>query len=321
MRNQKSNAPSITLIVSCSIFPEQFAAFMASVEESTAVETVELVMVARQGCDYRSAVSDRFWSVRQVYIGTDESLNDARARATLLAQGDIIIYSEDHAHLRGPWVELLPELYADDAISAIGWTIQPGNIRTVASWSGFLVEYGWWGPGVTSAAALSHLPGHNCSYRRTRLVQLGADLSSYLLAEGILHWHFIKQGNKLFFTTEIQSIHYEPYTLRELWLADFWYGWNFASVRQKFGQWGYGRRLLFAAAIWLKPLIRWIEIAKTPREDAFFPKFILWRCALPITVTFFAATLGECLGHLRNHRRTAKKLETYELATNRRVDA
>ncbi|HPN33964.1 MAG TPA: hypothetical protein PK843_05590 [bacterium] len=320
MESKSCKKPSISLLVSCSIFKEQFLSFLHSVEQSAHVEQVELFLIVRKGYAYRSLVAGGFWQVHQMTIEGSEALNDARAGAVVRAQGDIVVFAEDHTQLNGPWVETLLRLYADSRISAVGWTIQPGRLKTITSWSGFLVEYGWWGPGVTSGAPVTHLPGHNSSYRRDRLLAYGADLNRLMLAEAFLHWDLTRQGDLLYFTTEIHSVHFEPYTLRELWLADFWYGWNFADTRQTFARWGYGKRLLFAAAIWLKPLVRWWELLRIPRQHAFYPPGILWRCAVPITLTFFLSTLGECLGHLFGSAGAAKQLEEYELATNRRVE-
>ena len=124
-------------------------------------------------------------------------------RRVAAAQGDIVVFAEDHTQLNGPWVETLLRLYADRRISAIGWTIQPGHLKTTTSWSGFLVEYGWWGPGVASGAPVTHLPGHNSSYRRSRLLSYGADLNRLMLAEAFLHWDLARQGDLLYFTTDI----------------------------------------------------------------------------------------------------------------------
>ncbi len=321
MTEKKQPVPVITLIVSCSIFPEQLSAFMRRIEESADLEQVELILVARRGHDYRSVARAAFQAVDAVFIDAGATLNAARAQAVRRAHADIILFAEDHGHLHGPWVQHLPSLYRDPAVSAVAWTIRPGNLKTIASWTGFLVEYGWWGPGVPDGTKLSHLPGHNCSYHRSRLMDLDADLEDLLLAEGILHWHLMDQGDTLSFTTGIHSIHYEPCTLRELWLADFWYGWSFAVARQSFNRWGFGRRLLYAAAIWLKPAVRWREILRTPRDAAFFPKAIVWRCALPITITFLIASCGECLGHLFGRWKAPKELEKYELASDRQVKA
>ncbi len=320
MESKTCKKPSVSLLVSCSVFKEQFLSFLHSVEQSAPVEQVELFLIVRKGYAYRSLVTGNFWQIHQVIIEEGESLNDARAGAVVAAQGDMVVFAEDHTQLSGPWVETLLRLYADSRISAIGWTIQPGHLKTITSWSGFLVEYGWWGPGVASGAPVTHLPGHNSSYRRSRLLSYGADLNRLMLAEAFLHWDLARQGDLLYFTTDIHSVHFEPYTLRELWLADFWYGWNFADTRQTFARWGYGKRLLYAAAIWLKPLVRWRELLRIPRHHAFYPRGILWRCALPISITFYISTLGECLGHLFGTAGATKKLEEYELGTNRRVN-
>ncbi|NLP11764.1 hypothetical protein GX408_15300 [bacterium] len=320
MESRTLKKPSVSLLVTCSVFKEQFLSFLRSVVQSAPVEQVELLLIVRKECAYCSLVTAHFWQVNQVIIEEGEALNDARAGAVVAAQSDIVVFAEDHTQLNGPWVETLLRMYEDRRISAVGWTIQPGHVKTITSWYGFLVEYGWWGPGVASGAPVTHLPGHNSSYRRSRLLSYGADLNRLMLAEAFLHWDLTRRGDLLYFTTDIHSVHFEPYTLRELWLADFWYGWNFADTRQTFARWGYGKRLLFAAAIWLKPLVRWRELLRIPRHHTSYPHGILRRCAVPITITFYISTLGECLGHLFGNAGAAKQLEEYEIGTNRRVE-
>lgn len=137
MESRTCKKPSISLLVSCSVFEEQFLSFLRSVEQSAPVEQIELFLINRKGYAYRSLVTGNFWQVHQVIIEEGKALNDARAGAVAAAQGDIVVFAEDHTQLNGPWVETLLRLYADRRISAIGWTIQPGHLKTTTSWSGF----------------------------------------------------------------------------------------------------------------------------------------------------------------------------------------
>jgi hypothetical protein len=311
------NQPEISLIVSCSVIPTQVKTFLDRIVETQPVSKIELLLVVWNGCDYLPLVTAPFGAKYQVNFDPQTGLNEARAKAVGMATTDIVVFLEDHTRVEGPWVDELIRLFSQGEYAAIGWTTKPGNMASKVSWAGYLVEYGYWGPGVEQGQKKDILPGHNCAYTRETLLHQHEQLPFLLLSEAILHWRLLREGKKLFFTTDVTLFHYQFLSLSKFLKANFWYGWSFANTRQKVNGWGILRRGFYALAILLKPLVRWKVLLSTPRDKTFFPAGIVWKCSLNITLVYFIASIGEAMGHIFGAWKSPVFLTRYEVGFDR----
>jgi len=310
------NTPTLSLIISCSTIERQVRSCIEAIRESQPVGTVELFLVSWEGYDYERFAGG-FHSVTSVRFPKTSSLNKARAEAVKMATAEIVVVTEDHARFTGPWVERLPAIFAAHDADAVGWTTIPHNTERSASWAGYLVEYGVWGPGVREGR-MPMLPGHNCSYRRSALMRDPDMLAHYLQAEYFLHTRLVELRRPLYFTTEFTLVHSQFLSLWKFLLGDFWYGWGFGTTRRQGGErWGIGKRIVYALAIPLKIPLRWMILARSPRDPAFFPKGVLWKHSAGITLGYLAGAVGEFCSYVFGDGQAHRRLTRYEIGFDR----
>lgn len=309
--------PVISLILSCSSVPEQVRMALDHLTATQSVADVELFLVAWEGLDYRP-LARGFRSVTAVPFPATIGLNEARVWAIRQATAPIVVMLEDHVQVHGPWVAELPGVFETERCAAVGWTTLPGDLASMTSWAGFLAEYGLWGPGAPEGAGWRHLPGHNTAYDRATLAAYDGELASLLRAESLFHWRLAQDGRRLYFTHRFLLRHTQFRHRRHLFLANFWYGWNFGDARTQSYRWGLPRRLLYAASILLKPVVRWRQLLSMHHDPKSYPPRLLRRTWATISVAFAVGAVGEAMGYLFGAGRAPARLSYYELGFDRR---
>jgi hypothetical protein len=290
--------PSLALIVSCSSYKEQLRAFLRHIEETQPTEKIELFLCGWEGIDYASLTTQPFFSVKECVFKRSEGLKVGLKHAVHLATADIVLFLEDHTRLLGNWTDSLPVLFSDPAIGAVGWTVEPYNKSNSASWAAYFVEYGLWGPGQQAGVTQQLIPGHNTAYRRNALLELEPNLYFYLLAEMFLQQHLLEKNYKLYFCPDIVLQHQQYLQYSNFLVANFWYGWAFASTRHITKRWNYPHRLLFALAIGLKPFIRWKILLQRSQIPGYYPRTLLWKHWFGISAGYAIGALGESVGYI-----------------------
>lgn len=307
--------PAISLILSCSVAERQVRACIEAIQESQPVSTVELFLVHWDGLDY-TPLAKGFFSVATVTFPRTSSLNVARTVAARRATADIVVVMEDHTHITGEWVVRLPVIFAAHNADAVGWTIVPMDRSSHVSWVGYLVEYGIWGPGATDGLQ-EMLPGHNCAYRRSALFRDESLVEDFLQAENFLHTRIREQGGGAYFTTEFTLAHSQFHSFWKFIAGDFLYGWGYAATRTKINNLGPWKRLFYLLAIPLKVPVRWLILLRAPRDPEFFPRGVLWKHSVGITLGYLAGCCGEIFGYLFGAGQCRRRLTLYEIGFDR----
>jgi hypothetical protein len=308
--------PQISLVLSCSSVTAQVRSMLEHVVETQPAGRIELILVAWEGLDYE-ALAKGFHSVRTLHFHRDTGLNTALTRAIVEATAPIVVFLEDHVRVRGDWVPGLVRIFTEQKCAAVGWTTLPGDLDSNVSWAGYLAEYGLWGPGVREGQARDHLPGHNTAYDRATLLEYHHVLDNLMRAESLLHWRLLEDGRKLYFTTDFVLRHRQFRLARNLYIANFWYGWNFGDARQIARNWGPVQRAIYAGAIILKPWVRWKTLLRTPRTGPEYPRGVLARTWPMISLAFAAGAIGEAFGYVFGAWRAPARLTEYELGYDR----
>jgi hypothetical protein len=309
--------PSISLILACSSIERQVRSAIEYIQKTQPVGNVELLLVCWEGNDF-SSFAKGFFSTKTVTFPRTAGLKKGTAQAVRLSTADIVVFLEDHTRIEGNWVDRLPQIHREMDADVVGWTVMPFDRTSGASWSGYLVEYGRWGPGVKEGY-YSMVPGHNTSYRRRALTEFDSQLEYYLVSETLFQGRLVRSGRKLYLTTEFTLTHAQFLSASKFYWADFWYGWAYADTRQKTNSWGYTKRLLFALFIPLKVFIRWGHLMRTPRDPKFFPKGIVLKHAFGITMGFLTGVVGEICGYLFGGSKSQLKLTEFEVGFDRLV--
>jgi hypothetical protein len=310
-----TSTPSLSLILSCSSIERQVRSAIEFMQQTQPVGKVELFIVCWEGNDF-SSLAKGFFSVTNVTFAKTSGLKAGIVRAIRHATADTVVLLEDHTRLEGNWVERLPQIHKEKGADVVGWTMMPFDRTSGASWSGYFVQYGLWGPGVKEGYC-TMLSGHNTSYRRQALVEFDSQLEHYLASETLFQRKLVRQGKKLYMTTEFRLSHAQFLSASISYRAEFWYGWAYADTRRKTNSLGYVRRLLYAFVIPLKVLIRWAHLVRTPRDHAFFPRWVVLRNAPGITIELSASAIGEMCGYLFGTGKSHLKLTEVEVGSDR----
>src|SRR6478736_163972 len=153
------SGPALSVIV---LVPDRFNTVLRVVTELARQEIhdqIELVFVAVPGVSVPQSVVTGFWGWQLV----------VRARAPIVA------FVEDHCFPTPGWAEALLRAH-ERAWAGVGPVVLNANPKRTLSWANLLIEYGpWLHP--RERGTVSHIPGHNSSYKRALLMEYGDQLT------------------------------------------------------------------------------------------------------------------------------------------------
>ncbi len=205
-----------------------------------------------------------FQQFQVVEVGPITSVGPAYAAGIRNARAPVVVLGEDHSFPQPGWAEALVHAH-EQSYAAVGPAVGNANPGSTLSWVDFFLGYGPWQDPVP-AGEMEHLPGHNSSYKRDVLLGYGAQLDGLMEAESVLHWDLRRKGHRLYLEPAAKTMHVN-FTRFSSWIrALFHAGRKFAAFRAGNEQWSRSRRLMFAAASPLIPLVRYRRIAAELRR-------------------------------------------------------
>jgi hypothetical protein len=224
---------------------------LAALDRQTIAAEVELVLIsptALAGGELPAALG----AVRTVTCPAPLELHVARALGVHAAAAPLVFIGETHSF---PEPEMLERIVAAFAgpWSAVVPAIVNANPQSAASWAGFLFDYGAWHPRRAAVEVPEPLV-YNSSFRRAALLETGERLAAGLSAVDHDLWRELAtRGHRAFFEPAARIAHLNvaravPF-LRERWLCGARFG------RHRARRWEWPRRLLYAAATPLVPLV------------------------------------------------------------------
>ena len=199
---------------------------------------------------------------------------------------------EDHCYPEPDWAEWL-SLTHEQPWAGVGPAIRNANPETLTSQANMVIEYGPWLDPVEGGQH-SHIPGHNSCYKRDVLLQFGDLLSERLEAESVMQWELQSQGHR--FAIEPRAIvrHENFARLAPSMRLRFHGGRQFAARRAQ--TWTPGRRVAFALASPLIPVVRWWRcVPMATRANGGTPP---WRILPALAWLLACDGAGECIGYL-----------------------
>jgi hypothetical protein len=268
---------------------------MEHLRVQSAKDQLEVVVVAppEEGRRLDPRDMEGFHSFQIVPFDPLPSMGAARAAAVRAARAPVVAFAENHCFPAPGWAEALIEAHRGPWV-AVGPSLGNANPRTLRSWTLLLTGFG---PcvGRTLAKEASSLAWHNTSYKRTALLEMGEQLGELLDVEGFLQARLKSQGLRLCMQPAATSLHTNTtrwgYWFEELFLG----GRIYASKRAE--SWSVGRRLLYASAFFLIPLVRFPRVVRDVREahleGRLFPQIL--PC---LGLGLLVHALGEMAGYL-----------------------
>lgn len=297
--------------------PSDFASIVTTVghlRRQSVASRLELVVVAmgQPGFSLDERACRGFWGSRVVHVGA-ASHGQASAAGVRAARGAVVVFAEDHCFPEPGWAEALLQGYRSPDVAAVGPVFRNANPGTLVSWSDFAIGYGPWIDPTTSGDQ-PFLAGHNSSYRRKVLLDLGSRLEALLEAETVLHLQLRTQGLRLVVEPRARAAH-TNFGRFGVWLpVQYHCGRVFAAERAR--NWSWTKRTFYAAASPLIPCVRLVRALGHLRR-AEPPRPSVARVAPLLGLGLAADGLGQLVGYIAGGGVSARYLTGFEF---RRVD-
>lgn len=260
-------------------------------------EKIQIILIYPEATEIVLDQNARFASVRHLKYGKGDYFKVVK-QAIEQAEADYILFQEAHTYLKVNIIDAFLRYIHTDRYVCIGSLVYPNDNLSFWGWVSYLENYSMWSPGTKGGEEHEHIPGHNCVYKKSALLDFGNDLEIYLYADSMMQQSFRERGMKLFIIDETYLIHDNKLTFTEQLAENFWYGWLFAYARRTMNHWGPGKRLLYSVLVFGKPLIRFTSLVKKPLGNYSMPGH--WKPAIlmAILVNYYWNALGESCGAL-----------------------
>jgi glycosyl transferase family 2 len=246
------SGPALSVIV---LVPDRFNTVLRVVTELARQQIrdqIELVFVAVPGVSIPQSVVADFWGWQQIEKPDWRSSADARAVGVARARAPIVAFVEDHCFPTPGWAEALLRAH-ERAWAGVGPVVLNANPKRTLSWANLLIEYGpWLHP--RERGTVSHIPGHNSSYKRALLMEYGDQLTPMLEAESVLHWDLNRHGHAVALEPDARSRHQNFERFGASLNLRFQAGRHFAAHRSQ--HWPRSRRLVYTLGSPLLPVLR-----------------------------------------------------------------
>lgn len=301
--------PRLSVIM---VTPDRFARLRRTLKRlraQSASGEVEIVVVTPSAA--AAEVDERelagFFGYQIVESGPTTSSAVRRAAGVRAAQAPVIAFTEDHSLPQPGWARALIDAHRQPW-AAVGPAFRNGNPESLTSWVNLLIEYGPWVSPV-EAGPRDHIPPHNSSYKRDLLLEYGDRLEDLLEAETVLQWDLRARGHELYLEPAAETSHYNISLLASTIPLRLAVGRMFAAARAR--GWPPGKRLAYAAASPLIPLVRFARVAAIARRCA-SDRGIFPRVLPPLFAGLVVDGLGEALGYALGGGGSVARVTSFE---------
>lgn len=309
----ESTSPAMTFAL---LTQDGFATIARTVSRVAAQDeagVIELLVVTDKPENVRPAPEAiaAFHSFRVVSANMENGSGRARSEAVRQASAPIIAFGEDHCFPDVGWAAALIDAHRGDW-AAVGPVVTNANPTTIVSWADLLMGYGdWLAPGFSGTRP--HLPGHNSSYKRKPLLDVGEELPELIEAESPLQWRLREQGYELYQESQARAAH-TNFERWGVWLHVLFHaGRVFAATRSL--SWSLPHRVLFAAAAPLIPLVRFQRHIRQAFRARWRVPFVA-RVAPVLMVGLAVDAVGQFMGVLFGAGRSRAELVDWEFRRN-----
>jgi hypothetical protein len=260
-----------------------------------------------------AAIANRFLRTPVVTVAEWRSTSASRTAGICAATAPIVAMVEDHCFPTRGWASALVKAHREPW-AGVGPAILNANPNSVVSWVNLAIEYGPWLWPV-QRGPVSHIPGHNSSYKRERLLEYGVGLEQIFEAESVLHWDLQRRGYAVAMEPEARSRHQNFAQFGPSIGLRFHGGRQFAANRAE--TWPTLKRVSYAAGSVILPFLRSARTIGHMRRAAprrMGPAFI---ATLFVLLAFDA--LGEAVGYATGRGQSVERLNDLEFNRRRFV--
>ncbi|HVO26562.1 MAG TPA: glycosyltransferase [Candidatus Margulisiibacteriota bacterium] len=309
-----TSPPAMSVVVIAPDRHDTIAAVLRHLHAQSAKHQLEVVVVAptMDVINLDAPELQGFWGVSVVPAGAIHSTAAARGAGVRAARAPVVAFVEDHSLPQPGWAAALIAAHAQPW-AAVGPAVGNANPESAVSWANLLIEYAPWLDPAT-AAVVSHLPGHNSSYKRAVLLEYADDLDTLLAAESVLHWELCHKGYQLYLEPAARTLHMNYSGLVDSIRLRLHGGRVFAAARAR--TWPLARRLAYTAAAPLIPFVRLRRIlaeTRRQRSSASVPR----RAIAALLGLLLCDACGELAGYLLGAGTTAERTGEFEFHRER----
>lgn len=312
VRGGATSTPELSIVLVVGGLRSRAEECLRSVLRQDSSRRVEIVVMdLAAGTAAPIAGADRA-PVRILPLSPQTSYARARAEGVQRARAPIVAFLEEHCRVRPGWVEAILAAHAGPW-AGVGGEVHNGNPGAAMSPTIALMNYAPWLPPARRDEDAAHLPGHNSSFRRERLLAFGPELELLLVSDINLHRRLRAEGERLLLDPSVAFEHINETGFRSLargyYLWHRLYGWSRARVFR----WSLSRRALY---IVLAPAIPFYFLVRQYRQIRRMRPDLTRAFLLGLPLMWAAQTvsaLGQAFGLLFGVGRTAERFTRFEL--------
>ena len=280
----------------------------------TALERMEVVVVDvnRSGGSFAGGDHPQ---VRYLHRPQFRYYCEAQGEIVRQSRAPVVAFLEDHCYAQPTWAEEILQTLKNPKVGAVNYTFSYTTGATYLSRSLLMAEYGHWmapHPGgkvlITSSTNLAYV-------RELLLAAMGQD-DEIFEAEFLIHREIQKSGWEIHVAPRATVAHESWTTLQAGGLANGAVKRLLGARRAESGNWGKGRRLIWALGMILTPGLFIARLAKAiRRRPALWGRFIV---SLPVLAVIYSyCAWGEALGYLCGAGPAREEFLARELAVRR----
>jgi GT2 family glycosyltransferase len=256
------DTPALSVVLVVGDLRSRAEECLRSILQQVSADRVEVLLFNLAKSPAAAVAGSDHPSVRVIELPPGTPFASARAEGVRRARAPFVAFLEEHCRVKAGWIDALLAAHAGPW-AGVGGEVHNGNPETPMSETIALMTYASWQPPACRDEDAAHLPGHNASFRRDRLLELGEELELLLVSDINLHRRLRTAGERLLLDPAVKFEHINPTGLgsvaRGYFLWHRLYGWSRARVFR----WPARRRFLYVA---LTPVIPLYFLLRLHRE-------------------------------------------------------
>jgi predicted dehydrogenase/GT2 family glycosyltransferase len=301
-----ADGPAFSVVLVAVAGYDIIARTVAALRRQTIASRIELLLMSPNpdGLALPSQLKESFYQVRVIDIGDERRVGAIRARGIREAGAPIVAMSEDHCFPYPDWAQAMLEAHGE-GVAVVGPAMVNANPGTPQSWAAMIIAYAPWttdpeaDPGPPQDVAF--LPGHNSSYHRQTVLEVGDALDTLMSSEVVLHWRLHAQGRRIVLAPRARGAHVNVTSTRALSYAMFHHARMFGALRA--ASTGGLRRLIYLATTPLVPPLR-LWRSRSAVRSLTPPGVSRLRVLTTLAPVMVVSALGEALGLARGRGRS-----------------
>lgn len=207
------------------------------------------------------------------------------------AQGDIILFTEDHVLFPHNYLKTIVKAFSEGHV-IVGGPVLNANPEVFFGWVQYFLEYNKWFPGVRQEI-IEDLPGCNYAYHIDLVKKLGPFPEEQIRLDTNFHKIAREKGNKLSYYHDLKIAHINDGKIKNIFIQRFQFGRLFAA-RRGFAVW---KRIAYIILSPVIAILEYIRIINHSRHDRTYLIKLIQTTPLLLPALFIWMA-GECVGYI-----------------------